>query len=359
MKRLPYLILTVFLLAVGGFGWYWWQVGRFVETTDNAYIRGEITPISVKVSGYVAQVLVADNQFVAAGQPLVRIEDHEFRVQFEQGKSAIAERQAALQVVREKRQRQGARIDLERARLAGAEAEFERRQRVFQRLKNLHAEQAVAEQVFETAEADLLKAQAERDGAAANLQIAQREVDVLAAEQTQIAAAIRSQQEQLKLLQQAVEDTCVCAPVAGRIGNRRVREGQYVRPGSTLMALIPQGRLWVEANFKELQVRRMRPGQPVEIAVDAFPDEHFSGRIESLSPASGAEFSLLPPENASGNFTKIVQRIPVKIVFDASDELDGTLRPGMSVEVRLDTRSAEDDAGTDRMAGITPAGHRP
>ncbi len=352
MKKWPLHLLIVMLLAGGaGFGGYWWQVGRYIETTDNAYIRGEITPISAKVSGYVAQVLVADNQPVVAGQPLVQIEDQEYLIQLEQGKSAIEERQAALQVTWEKQQRQAAQIDLQKARLAAEEAELQRQQKAFGRLESLHAQKAISEQLIETAEADLVKARAEREGASANLQIARRELLVLAAEQRQINAEIKQHREQLKLLQQTVEDACICAPIAGLVGNRRVREGQYVRPGSILMALIPQKQLWVEANFKEVQLQRIQPGQPVEISVDALPSQDFHGRILSLAPASGAEFSLLPPQNATGNFTKIVQRIPVKIAFDQEQQLEGLLRPGMSVEVRLDTREDGDEEAAARLAG--------
>ncbi len=341
MKRLlPYVFLFVLLLAATSFGWYWWQTGRYVETTDNAYIRADITPISTKVAGYVESVLVADNQVVRAGEPLVRIQDMEFKVRMERGRNNLLERQAALLVVEGKRKQQSSKIALAKAQLVVAEVNLQRNAEVYRKFDKLFAEEVLSWFEYNEALANNNKALAEKSGAEASLEMAKQELNVLLAEKQRITAEIGQHQEDLKLLQQEVADTSICAPISGTVGNRRVQTGQYVRPGSVLMALIPLNDVWVEANFKEVQLARMQEGQQVEIGVDAFPDHHFTGRVQSLSPASGAEFSLLPPENASGNFTKIVQRIPVKITVDKNSHQDQRLLPGMSVEVSINTKAA-------------------
>lgn len=341
MKRLlPYIFLFVLLLAAVGFGWYWWLTGRYIETTDNAYIRGDITPISTKVSGYVESVLVADNQVVRAGEPLVRIQDMEFKVRMERGRNNLLERRAALLVVAGKRKQQRSEIALAKAQLVVAEVNLQRNTEVYSKFDQLFAEEVISWFEYNEALTNNKRALAEKSGAQASLDKAEQELNVLLAEEQRITAEIGQHQEELKLLQQEVADTSICAPFSGTVGNRRVQAGQYVRPGSVLMALIPLNDVWVEANFKEVQLARMQEGQQVEIEVDAFPDHRFTGRIQSLSPASGAEFSLLPPENASGNFTKIVQRIPVKIMVDKSSHPDKKLLPGMSVEVSINTKAA-------------------
>lgn len=338
MKRLLPVSLLFIVLAIGcGGGLYWWQIGRYVEMTDNAYIRGDIIPISSKVSGYVEQVTVADNQEVASGDILLRIEELEYRVRLERGENLLTERQSALLVATEKRKRQRSMIDLTKAQLEVARVELVRETEEFKRLKKLHVEKIISELEFDKAIARKNRCRAEMQAAEANLEMAKQELVVMAAEEQQLGAEIEQQRATLKLLRQEVADTVIGAPLAGTVGNRRVRVGQYVRPGSILMALIPLQNVWVEANFKEVQLARMQVGQSVEIEVDAYPKQKFTGWVESFSPASGAEFSILPPENATGNFTKIVQRIPVRIGIDMSSQVE-KLRPGMSVEVRLDTR---------------------
>jgi membrane fusion protein (multidrug efflux system) len=341
MKRLfPYLILFLFIAASCGFGWYWWHTGRYIETTDNAYIRSNITPISSKISGYVEKVLVSDNQIVDAGETLVRVQDMEFKARMERGKNSLRERQAALLVVKEIRKQQLSEIALAKAQLNAAEVDFQRETEVYNRFAPLYVEKVISWYDFSEAMANKEKAQAQRAGAKATLDIVKQELAVLLAEEQQITAEIGQHNEELKLLQQEVTDTIICAPISGTVGNRRVRTGQYVCPGSILMALIPLNEVWIEANFKEIQLARMQEGQAVEIEIDAFPEDRFTGRIQSFSPASGAEFSLLPPENATGNFTKIVQRIQVKINIDKDSYQGKRLLPGMSVEVRIDTNAA-------------------
>lgn len=352
MKRIiPPLIFILFMAFVCGLGWHWWRNGRFMETTDNAYVKSDITPISTKVSGYVAQVLVSDNQIVSKGDPLVRVEDHEFKLRLERGKNRLVEIDAALLVAEGKRQRQAAVIEVAKSRLLVTEIESQKANDEFERFERLYTKKVISELQYSAALTEKKKCLAMLSGARASLQAAEEEVGVLAAEEKRIKAEIAHQLEQLKLLERQVADTYVYAPTSGRVGNRLVRQGQFVRPGLALMALIPLNDVWVEANFKEVQLEHMKVGQPVEITVDAFPGQKFRGRIQSLAPASGAEFSILPPENASGNFTKIVQRIPVKIDFEGDNTLGANLLPGMSVEVALDTRSQpETPVGEDKLA---------
>lgn len=348
MKRfLPHLLVYALLAGVGWFGWYWYATARYIEKTDNAYIRSEITQISSKVAGYVKAVPVGDNATVAAGDVLVRIEQLEFQVRLENGRKKLDERRAGLVVAQSKSRLQQSRIDACKAQLASALAEQTKRTGELRRFASLLPSGIISEQDYESVQTAEKKSRADVATAQANLDSAGREREVLLAEESRFEAELRQYAEELKLPAQELGDTTILAPIAGVVGNRRVRAGQYVKPGTLLMAVIPRHALWVEANFKEVQLGRMRAGQKVSIEVDAFPGQQLIGRVESLSPASGAEFSLLPPENAAGNFTKIVQRVPVKIKFDPGQPILAELRSGMSVVVKADTR---DNSAMGRLA---------
>lgn len=339
MKRIFASAIVLVLLAGGGWlARYWFYTGRYIEKTDNAYIRSEITQISSKVSGYVLDVSAEDNMPVQAGEVLVRIDSHEFKVRLENGRKKIEERVAALQVAQNRSRMQQSRIEACKAQLTSVEAEQARKSSELRRYASLLPGGIISELDYESVLTAEKKSQAEVANARANLNASVSEKDVLLAEEQRLHAELRQQAEELKLPTQELGDTQIRAPITGVVGNRRVRAGQYVKPGTVLLAVIPRQALWVEANFKEVQLERMREGQMVAIEVDAFPGKPLTGRIESLSPASGAEFSLIPPENAAGNFTKIVQRIPVKISFDSGQPELKELRSGMSVVVRADTR---------------------
>lgn len=340
MKRVLPCIAILALMAGGAwFGWYWNTVGRYIEKTDNAYIRSEITQISSKVAGYVRAVPAGDNMAVQAGDVLVHIEALEFQVRLENGRKKIAERGAALRVAQQRSRLQLSRIAACKAQLAAALAEQGKKASELGRYASLLPGGIISSLDYETILTAEKKSRAEVANADANLVSSEMEREVLLAEESRLEAELQQQEEELKLPAQELADTLIRAPLAGVIGNRRVRAGQYVKPGTVLLAVIPRQALWVEANFKEVQLGRMHEGQTVAIEVDAFPGQPLTGRIESLSPASGAEFSLIPPENATGNFTKIVQRVPVKIRFDAGQPQLGELRSGMSVVVRADTRA--------------------
>lgn len=340
MKRyLSYIVAIALLLGGCGFVWYWMTTGRFLESTDNAYIRSEITQISAKVQGYVKDVPVQDNMPVSAGSTLVRIEDLEFRVRLESGGQKLEERKATLRVAQNKTKQQKFRIDAFKAHLASAEAEQSKRSSDFNRYATLFSRGIVSALDYDAVSTAQKKARADEIAAKANQEMAEKEFDVLIAEEHRVETVLRQQEEELKLLQKELSDTVIQAPISGVVGNRRVRAGQFVKPGTLLMVVIPRSDIWVEANFKEVQLTRMREGQHVTIKVDTFPGNDLNGRVESLSPASGAEFSIIPPENAAGNFVKIVQRISVKIRLDPGQPLLSALRAGMSVTVKLDTRT--------------------
>ncbi len=325
------LIFLALVIAAAIFGWQWWSVGRFSESTDNAYIRAEITPISAKIEGYVAAVLVSDNQRVEKGSTLLVIEPAEFEARIQQARADLATSLTELQILASRRALQSSVIAQAEAEQSFARAELARAEQALERTKSLIEHGATTRDRHDGAVADARKAGAAVRMAAAGLVTARNEYPIIDARQRQLEAAIKEREADLALAEIDFGHTEIRAPVTGVVGNRSVREGQFIRPGTQLMALVPLENVWVVANFKETQLTKIAPGQRVEIEIDSFPDEVLFGRVESFSPASGAEFSLLPAENASGNFNKIVQRIPVKITLEEGNPLAGQLRPGMSV----------------------------
>jgi membrane fusion protein (multidrug efflux system) len=321
------------------FGYRYWTVGRYLETTDDAYIKADYTIIAPKVSGYVAEVLVRDNQPVKAGQVLARIDDRDFRAALNQAKADVAAADAAIRNLDAQLALQQSVIDQQEAGIAATEASLTFAQQDHVRYRNLMKTGYGTVQRAQLAASTLQErtAQLQRDRAA--LVAAEKKIDVLATERRKALAQrnrTRAVEHQAEL---NLSYTTITAPVDGAAGARSLRVGQYVQAGTQLMAVVPLQAVYVVANFKETQLTHVRSGQPVNIRVDGFPDMALKGHVDSLSPASGLEFALLPPDNATGNFTKIVQRIPVKIVLDEND-LTGLLRPGMSVEPTVDTKAA-------------------
>jgi membrane fusion protein (multidrug efflux system) len=339
--------VALVLVAIGG--WYWIAFGRFVESTDNAYIRGEITPISPKVGGYVSELLVADNQRVSSGDVLLRIEDHEYVLAVEEAGSKVAEAEAGIVNIDARLARQQSLVAQASANIQSAEAELNRAVLQLERERRLMDGIAGTPQRYERAEADQRMAAAEVARATAAHDGAQLEIAVMNSERKLLESRLAQTMAALDTAKIDLNDTKIVAPIDGMIGNRSVRAGELVQPGEYLMVVVPADDIWIEANFKETQLTRMRVGQEVSISVDTYPGTDFSGRIESFSPASGAEFSLIPPENATGNFTKLVQRIPVRIIINADRPADEPLRPGMSVVVKIDTK---DNAGESASGAV-------
>lgn len=344
-KRATAGAVFLLLLAGGGhWGWSWWDKSRSSERTDNAYVRAEITAISPKVPGYVAEVFVDDNQIVEAGAVLLRIADEDYRAQRNRAAAAVAQAEAAAENVARRKVLQRAKIREAEAAIDVGRAEVELSRRELGRTTRLVDQGWTTQRNHDTATANAERARATLAQAEAGTAAAREQLAVLDSEARQIAARLAEARASLQLAEIALSDTVIRAPVAGVVGNRRVRAGEYVRPGGVLLSVVPVDGVWVVANFKETQVTRMQVGQPAEIGVDGYSDVTIKGRVDSLAPASGAAFSLLPPDNATGNFVKIVQRVPVKIRLEAGHALLGRLVPGLSVDVAVDVGSQSDQA---------------
>jgi membrane fusion protein (multidrug efflux system) len=341
------------LVVTGAWGVHWWLVGRFIETTDDAYLQADSVTVAPKVSGYVTEVYVADNQPVPAGTALVRLDSRQYQAALDQLTAATAARKADIA-------RSDADLSLQRANVAQARATLKgalanetyalAQVRRYEPLVSAGAEtgERLAElrnahnQAVATLEADKAALDsAERQIAATQAQILEARAQLEAAEASAESARLDA------------ENTVVRSPIAGRVGDRAVRVGQYVQPGTRLLTIVPVQDLYLEANFKETQIGLMRAGQPATIHVDALSGADLHGTVASFAPGTGSEFALLPPQNATGNFTKIVQRVPVRIHVDAGEEARKVLVPGLSVTVKVDTRS-----GRDATARIAAEGGR-
>ncbi len=328
------LLVTVVALAVLGlaarFGWSYWTTGRFEVSTDDAYVQADNTTVAPKVSGYLSAVLVRDNQPVRAGQVLARIDDRDFRVALAEAKAdadaaraALAAREAALAV-------QASVIDGARATVGVDAADQRFAEQDDRRYAALATTGYGTTQDAQRATSRIAAARADVTKDAAALRTATGQIDLLRAQVTQARATLDHDEAVQHQAELNLGYTAVTAAVDGTVGNRTLRVGQYVQAGTQLMSIVPVDQAYVVANYKETQLAQVVPGQPATVEVDMFPGEVVHGHVDSLAPASGAEFALLPPDNATGNFTKIVQRIPVKIVLDPGP-LTGRIRPGMSV----------------------------
>ncbi|MCR5878096.1 HlyD family secretion protein [Phenylobacterium sp. J367] len=353
-KRLVPLMVggvAVLGLAVGGTAW-WIDKQRF-EATDNAFVQADKVTVAPLVDGYVAEVLVGDNEPVQAGQLLVRIDPATIKARLAQAEANAAALQAGVAQVDDKVRLEQAMIAQKAAGVASAHAEAGLAQAELNRYAQLSRQGWVSDQRAQTARAAHDQATAAVAQAQAALEAERRAAAALgsARAQTQAQAdAARAAVEQTRI---DLSRTEVRSPVAGVVGARGVRVGQYVRPGGAMMSVVPLGDAYVIANFKETQVSRLRIGQEVEIRADAFGKQTLKGRIDSFAPATGAEFALIPVENAVGNFTKIAQRLPVKIAVDRSQPLAGALRPGLSVDVKVSV--TENTGPSFAEAGILPS----
>ncbi|MBL8571860.1 MAG: HlyD family secretion protein [Phreatobacter sp.] len=339
-----FVLAAVVLLALavaGRWGWDWWVDGRFLVVTDDAYVRAEVTTVATKISGYVAAMDVRNGDRVRAGDVIARLDDGDFRLAVEAARNRVETQRAAQ--LRLGRQVEAAQAGAAQAatQIAGARAEASRAQSDFQRFSALAASDFASRSRLDQARAERERAIAAVAWAEAALVAAQANVEVAVAQREEGRKLVAELETTLARAERDLGFTLVKAPFDGVIGNKAVQAGDFVQPGARLAALVPLDRIWVEANFKETQLARLQVGQRVRLAVDALPDRPIEGRVESFSPASGAVFSLLPPENATGNFTKIVQRVPVRIAVAPEAVATGLLRPGLSVVVRVETRAAE------------------
>ncbi|HVO13980.1 MAG TPA: HlyD family secretion protein [Alphaproteobacteria bacterium] len=331
----------VVALAAAWYAHDWWTVGRFIESTDDAYVGGDIAALAPRVSGLIAEVAVTDNQVVRAGDLLIKLDDRDYRAALAKAEAAVAARQAAIANLEATRRLQEAVVARAEAATAAADAERARTHYDVVRYRELASSQFASAQRFQQADADHKKAIASTEEARAAVDAAQRQLAVIATQKQEAEAALAEAVAERDLARLNLGYTEVRAPFDGVVGNRSARVGAYATPGAQLLSLVPSHGLWIDANFKESQLAHMRAGQPVTIRADVLPGQVFRGHVASLAPATGAQFSVLPAENATGNFTKIVQRVPVRIRLDDAASALGRLRPGLSVVVDVDQRSAE------------------
>jgi membrane fusion protein (multidrug efflux system) len=343
LRRLVTASATAALLA--GAGWYgfdYWTVGRYLVSTDNAYVKADNTTVAPKVAGYISEVLVGDNEPVKAGQVLARIDDRDFKVALDQAKADVVAADAAVASKRTQLEVQHAVIAAAKATLdvdMAAQTFASQENKRYTDLAKSGFGSVQSAQLAQSRDAGALAA-IERDNA--NLASAQKQLELLKAEIAQAVAASARAAAVKRQAELNLGYTTIVAPIDGVVGNRTLRPGQFVQAGTQLMSLVPTAGAYVIANFKETQLTNVRSGQRVDIAVDMFPGHVVHGHVDSLAPASGQEFALLPPDNATGNFTKVVQRIPVKIALDGDATVE--LRPGMSVIPSIQTKTQPSEA---------------
>lgn len=346
-----HLIAALVLLAVAVGGALWWLDRQRFETTDNAFAQADTVSVAPQIDGYVTEVLVADNALVRQGQVLARIDADTITASLAQATARAQALEAAVRGVDDRARLEEAIIAQKAAGLASARAEAQLAQAELDRYDRLSQQGWVSAQRVQTVKAGARQAQAALSQAEATLEAERRTAQSLGSARAQTeaeAAAARAAVEQARI---NLTRTEIRAPVAGVVGARAVRPGQYVRPGASLMTIVPLDQAYVVANFKETQVSRLSIGQRVEIKADAFGGQALEGRIDSFAPATGSEFALIPVENAVGNFTKIAQRLPVRIAIDPDQPLAGALRPGLSVKVKVDVRETPGPTFADAMAG--------
>jgi len=346
-QRMLLGLACVAVLGACGYGYDWWTVGRFFQETDDAYVGGDVTPISPHIAGFIAAIPVGDNERVKAGQLLVRLDDRDVRAAAEHAEAILRARQATLQSLRAKYVLQQSTIVQAGASLDAkiAQADFARIDAA--RYRSLVLSDSGSRQDEQRTAALDKQATAAVISAQAGLAAAKQQLDVLNAEIAEADAAVAQAAADLQTARLNLGYAEVRSPIDGYVGNRAARVGAYVAAGSYLLTIVPAHGLWVDANFKEDQLERMKPGQPATIVADILPDQVFHGHVVSLAPATGAVFSVIPPENATGNFTKIVQRVPVRIALDENAGAFGRIRPGLSTTATVDTR-ADPTAATGR-----------
>jgi len=327
------------LAGASWYGWDYWTVGQYLVSTDDAYVQADNTTVAPKISGYLREVLVGDNERVKAGQVLARIDERDFAVALDQAKADVVAARAAIASKEAQLDVQQAVINAATATVAVDQATANFAAQENKRYTELASTGYGSVQNAQQAQSRIAGAQAAIARDTANLASAVKQVDLLRAEIVQANAALAHAEAVQRQAQLNLDYTAIIAPIDGIVGNRTLRSGQYVQAGTQLMAVVPIAGAYVVANYKETQLTDVREGQPVDIAIDMFPGQVVHGRVDSIAPASGQEFALLPPDNATGNFTKIVQRIPVKIALQGDDGSPIALRPGMSVIPTIETKA--------------------
>jgi len=345
--RRRFLLLTVGVIAIAAGSYFsheWWTVGRFMVSTDDAYVGADTSTVAPRLSGYVTKVAVANNASVKTGDPLVYLDDSDQKLAVTAAENQIAAQQAAIDRIDRQIDAGQAGVAQARTAIASANADAELAVADLARASTLAKNQFASQQSLQQAQATKDKTAAAVDSAKAGLTTAEANVAVLQAQRVEAERALDQEQTTLAQKKLDLDHMVVRAPFDGVIGNRAVNPGQYVATGQRLLALVPLQDVYVDANYKETQLGRIRPGATASVSVDAYSDAKIEGTVDSVAPASGAVFSLLPADNATGNFTKITQRVPVRIRIPASEAAKGFLRPGLSVVVDIDSRTGGDTA---------------
>ncbi|RCW79269.1 HlyD family secretion protein [Paracoccus lutimaris] len=350
LARASVIVAGIGLAVVVPLGWGSWVAGLTNQTTDNATLRADTTPVSAEVAGRVTRLLVADYQEVRAGDLLMQIDPTEYQARVDQARAGVAAAGAAIHNIESQIALQHRVIEQAEAGLAALQADRERIESENQRQTTLKQGGWASGQKLEAAVADMKRIEATIIEQQAEIAARREQLNVLATQSEQAGAELNSREAALTLARIDLDRTRITAPIDGVVGTSGVREGQYVRAGAQLVSVVPMTQLYVTANFKETQLAKVRPGQAVSLRIDTFPGEVLTGHVERLSPATGSVFSLLPADNATGNFTKIAQRISVRIALDDQTALAGLLRPGMSVEATVHTD--REAAGAGRLAAV-------
>jgi membrane fusion protein (multidrug efflux system) len=337
LKRAFLGVVVLAALGVGAErGWTYWKIGRFQQSTDNAYLRADYTTVAPRLSGYIVEVLVHDNEAVTAGQVLARLDGRDYKATLDQATADVEMADAALSNLDAQIAQHNTVLDQQRADIAAGKATLDFAKSDNRRYDDLKKSGYGSAQRAQQAETALREREARLRKSRAALSNAEHQRDVLASERLH---AVAQRDRVLAARRQAelnLSYAAIVAPVGGTVGARSLRVGQYVQAGTALMAVVPLDTIYVVANYKETQLAVVRPGQPATVEIDTFPGVLLKGHVDSVAPASGQEFSLLPTDNATGNFTRIVQRVPVRIELD-DDSLMGHLRPGMSARTTIDT----------------------
>jgi membrane fusion protein, multidrug efflux system len=334
-------LVAVAMLTVIATRWNRWEGDAEWQSTDDAYLQADLTPISAKVTGYIRALPVQDFERVRAGQLLAEIVDDDYRAAVAQINASIAAAAAQVEALKAQRPLQEANVRAAKASVESIEANVEQNKRDLARQARLLKTGSSSTEAGEKLQTVRAQLAAQLDQTRAQQTSAARQLDVLAAQQAQAEAAVAAQKASLQIAQLNLSYTRIVAPQDGVIGQRQVKPGQYVGVGGQVTSLTPLPNVWVTANYKETQLTHMRLGERADITVDTFPGHRLHGHVLAFAPGAGSQFALLPPDNATGNFTKVVQRIAVKIAIDDSDGLIDLLRPGMSVVSRIDTRSSK------------------
>jgi membrane fusion protein (multidrug efflux system) len=341
LKRLLIVALSLMLIAAAAlYGNYYWTTGSFLVSTDDAYVQAHSVLISPKVSGYISETPVDDNNTVKSGQVLARIDPRDYRTALDQARASVRVAQASMDTLNQQIALQTLTVQQVRQLVVSDQAALTFSQENLQRYADLEKTGAGTVQSAQQAQADIREKAAALQRDTSGVEAAVKQTLVLQAQLAQADATLAQQQAMQHQAELNLSYTTITSPIDGTVGVRTLRVGEYVQPGTQLMAIAPLQAVYVVANYKETQLTDVRPGQPVAIDIDTCPGTTVHGHVDSLAPASGQEFALLPPDNATGNFTKIVQRIPVKIDIERNNPLRGRLRPGMSVEPTIDTRPA-------------------